>query len=101
MSALGWNERWCCYVCKRAGASDVHATVRIFSGIGASGFPACAEHVNHADTAALTPLNDPCIAPGYKVSAYVVEADEYGFPKLGRKMWEASPREGRGEEDAR
>lgn len=89
-----WGSRMCCYVCKKQGRR-VRAVIRIFSGCGGyagEGWPACSEHTKDAETSALEPLGDPKTGPEWKVTAYEVKADDHGFPKLGRELWEAKKR---------
>ena len=89
-----WGSRMCCYVCRKQG-KRVRAVIRIFSGCGGyagEGWPACAEHTINAETEALAPLGDPKISPEWRVRACEVTADDHGFPKLGRELWEAKPR---------
>ena len=87
MSGL-WNERWCCFVCARHGLAR-RAVIRVFSGIGGGGFPACSEHIPHAESAALAPLREGDVVDDYTVTACRVVTDEHDAPQLGEPIWHA------------
>lgn len=81
-----WPKPYLCYLCAKD-KQVTRAAVRIFSGIGGGGFPACQTHVGVAEVAAIKPLSAPATSVGYRVTGYSVVEDEYGMPQLGPAMW--------------
>ena len=87
----GWGGRMCCYRCRKDRGIKRKATIRVFShstkgGWGGDGFPACAEHESWAITEAMQPL---ATEPDWQVTAYYIDENEHGGPKMERRMFEA------------
>lgn len=87
---FGWP--YLCVECRRAG-SRIKATIRVFSGICGFGFAACDVHAKELTERALKPLVDGSrISADYAVRAKRVEIDEFGWPFVGKTIWEARRR---------
>lgn len=86
-----WPRHYRCHFCKPV---IVPALIRVLSGIYGGGWPACARHENLAIDAAFAPLRDTKIGvvENYEVTAYRVDIDDQGHPKMGRKLWSARVR---------
>jgi hypothetical protein len=80
MTTTAWPRHYRCYVCDPV---SVRATIRVFSGVYADGWPACDDHRGHAFVDALRALSKPDVDPDYTVRAYRVLVDEVDdSPKL-------------------
>ena len=93
VNMLLWTSPWLCHWCSRDRRGfGTCATVRVFSGKFASGWPACDLHAPLAAERALRPLvrRDGWIGDDYEVVAreVVVDKDD-GSPQLGRTLWVA------------
>lgn len=86
MPEVGWTRRNLCFICLKRGV------VRIFSGIGAGGFAACADHRTNAENEALEPLSDPNVSNNWTVKAYEIDTTDDGYPRPGRLLWSAKKR---------
>jgi hypothetical protein len=91
-----WPRYYRCYQCAKQGFGRVGATIRLFVGtdVGAmmaGGYPACDIHARSEIEIALTTLlrnRDQT----WKVTAYAIEPDEQGWPRLGRVIFTARPK---------